>query len=570
MVTLEISGYLYAPEDGEYRVWVEADGPTKLHVDGRAIASAPVQLARGIHSVQICYERGAATAFLMLSWDRPAWLELLPATYYLGGSSSQVDAAAMRHTVIKSLAGLSGALVWWALCAGVVIRIGESLRLRESAWFLRNRSLRVFVTSTTLLAVLLAWSQPKDEDQFFYRQTSSEFMMQTLSIADLRDQPIRSLWYLHIQPPLLDAIRTVLAQVFSTPEDSELLRRVDFALRVLFLALYGLVVTLLFVWLSSTTSARVATAASLAFALHPGLILFSTWLDSTLISALLVTWFLYELWRMASSCRSLWRVMLATLLLFFTRSIFQWPFVLAVAVSLILMGRPARKVARFLAAAGIFAGLYVVKQYWLFGVPYTSTFAGYNACRSIGADVGWDIRSVAYRLPPLPSPSAASVLAREKKVNGEYNFNQLQYLRISFALMERYKRTLFRQPWRKTLGAYIENFRVYLKPSSQYVDSPVVARLPWRKLYDTLFAGPVGAVLFLLALGSWLRGAYGNGSLRRGAAMAIPVAFIAAVSILFESGENMRFRFFLEPALMVFLVTRLGSVSLRTTRPAAD
>ena len=41
----------------------------------------------------------------------------------------------------------------------------------------------------------------------------SEVMMQTLSIEDLRDEPFKSLWYLHIQPPMLDGIRAIFANL---------------------------------------------------------------------------------------------------------------------------------------------------------------------------------------------------------------------------------------------------------------------------------------------------------------------------------------------------------------------
>jgi hypothetical protein len=87
--------------------------------------------------------------------------------------------------------------------------------------------------------------------------------------------------------------------------------------------------------------------------------------------------------------------------------------------------------------------------------------------------------------------------------------------------------------------------------------------LPWRKLYDAAFSGAVGVLLPLVAAGLWLSQAQAPGSLRKGAAMVTPAIYIAVVSIVFESGENMRFRFFLEPALWIFVVTQFTSVLKR-------
>jgi hypothetical protein len=564
-VALEISGYLYSPDTGEYRIAILSDGETTLRIDGREIDSAPLTLECGIHEIQIQYERGDGAAFLELTWDRPARFELLPAGYFAFGSPSQVDLGTTRRSERASLASASIVLFWWALCACWVIRMGESFSLPAPISLFRKRPVQLFLAATTFLTVLLILLQPKRVDDPFYRETSSEFMMQTVSIADLRDQPLRSLWYLHIQPPLLDGIRALLAAVFSTSADEELLTKVDFALRGVFVLAYALLVALLFAWLTQTTSGRVAMAASIAFALHPGLIFFSTWLDSTLLSTLLVTWFYYELWRTSSSRGSTWRLALSTLLLFFTRSIFQWPFILVVAVSLVLLKLSPRKAAAFVLVVGAVTGSYVAKQYWLFGIPYTSSFAGYNGCRSIGADVSWDTRAVEGRLPRFPSPSKASVLARETKVNGEYNFNQLHYLRISFALMDRYWRTLRSQPFGTTLGVYAENLRIYLRPSSRYQKSPVVDPLPWRELHDLVFSGGVGLLLLIVAAGVGIRQEFPS-VLRKGAAMALPALYIAVVSVVFESGENMRFRFFLEPVLWVFIVTQFRSLARRMSK----
>ena len=61
------------------------------------------------------------------------------------------------------------------------------------------------------------WIQPWNSDE----------MMQCLPIRQLLKTPLQSLWYLHIQPPLLDAIRACIAFFHRSAPDGELLKRVD-------------------------------------------------------------------------------------------------------------------------------------------------------------------------------------------------------------------------------------------------------------------------------------------------------------------------------------------------------
>ena len=58
----------------------------------------------------------------------------------------------------------------------------------------------------------------------------------------------------------------------------------------------------------------------------------------------------------------------------------------------------------------------------------------------------------------------------------------------------------------------------------------------------------------------------GRGQVRVGLALALPVAYVFAVSVLFEGGENMRFKFFLEPALFVFLAAQAAALAAALQR----
>ena len=590
-LTLEVAGYIRVPETGEYQFELRSGGPTTLSIGGKDLgvtrSFARARLNEGLHRIVIRYKPRTGRAFLDLAWDRPAFIEVLPAYYSIDSVPGRLDLSVIREWERRALVSLLVSLVWWGLVSIWIVRAGANKSLLVRSLYQRLGIVRVvdevrghpfakpcllvFGSAVLFLsAVWLAWS-PSDRDHDFYRETSSEFMMQTVSIVDLRDQPLRSLWFLHIQPPMLDGIRVVAALLSSARlGEEELAREVDRTLRAVWLLFYGLLCALLCLWLCQTGTRGPAVGASLLFAAHPSSVFYAGFLDSTLLSALAITWFCYELWKIDGARSSLLRLGIATLTLFFTRSMFQWPFLVVLATSLALLRVPWRRLGVLVAAVGLVMGLHVSKQYWLFGTTSTSTFAGYNGCRSIGAPLGWDISDMERPLPDFPARSVARVLAREHKANGEYNFNQLHYLRISFGLWDRYQRTLLRRPFGEILAAYRNNVGIYLKPSSRYyIESPIVDRLYWRSLYERLFSGGVWIGLVLAAIGAWTSGASAQ-SVPRALGLVLPVLYIALVSVVFESGENMRFRFFVEPVVYVFVVSRFQQLARRFGLPSKD
>ena len=94
----------------------------------------------------------------------------------------------------------------------------------------------------------------------------------------------------------------------------------------------------------------------------------------------------------------------------------------------------------------------------------------------------------------------------------------------------------------------------------------IVDRLPWRGAYDWVFSGP--RLLILLATGVllWARRRTGP-EILRGLGLALPVLFVSAACVMFERDENMRYKFFVEPVLYVFLVAQATALA---RGPAAD
>jgi hypothetical protein len=414
------------------------------------------------------------------------------------------------------------------------------------------------------LMALESLARSRAPDGLRFQAWTSERLMQTLSLKHLRDEPLRSLWYLHIQPPLLDTFRAVLAQVHHSLDGAALVDAVDRGTYVAWAAVFAATAALVFAWIQALAGRRLALGATVLWVLHPGAIAFASLLDSTAASAAAFLWFCFELWRFTRAQGSVARLVVASLVLFFLRSVFQWPFLPLVVLCLVLMRLPRRQVLGYGAATGLILGLYIAKQLVLFGTPLTSTFDGLNFCRAVGLgepDIG-TLQVPREAFPAsLPPPSRALVLREEEKIGGFYNYNHLDYLRYSVGLKYACRQMLRERPLSSTLASFAENLALYGQPSSRYQPNILVDSLPWRGVFDFVFSAPVFWMLLLATGASAARRLKGLEDRRRAAALVLPILYVAAVSILFEKGENMRFRYFLEPVLFVFFCVELSGLA---------
>jgi hypothetical protein len=245
----------------------------------------------------------------------------------------------------------------------------------------------------------------------------------------------------------------------------------------------------------------------------------------------------------------------AVLLVYFTRSLFQWPFVLVMLASLVLLRVPRRQLVSFAAMVGLTVGLYSLKQDYLFGTVSTSTLQGTNLTRSIGADCG----SIEPQPPAHPARLTAPVLTEPRKLDGSQNFNHVDRLSVERQLTACYRRKLAQTKLGALAATYRENFDIFLEPSSQYSRNVIADRLPWRAQADWIFSG---WRLRWLALGALSLSAWqSRRRLRAALAVLLPVAYVLAVSIVGERGENIRFKFFVEPTLFVLVAAQLHRVA---------
>ena len=167
------------------------------------------------------------------------------------------------------------------------------------------------------------------------------------------------------------------------------------------------------------------------------------------------------------------------------------------------------------------------------------------------------------------------MLRRAEKLNGEYNYNQEAFLKRSFSQMAEYKSLLSRLTPGRALEILRINLDFYLRPTSRHSSHVIVDRLPWRGPLEFLLSGWRFVLLLILCLGLWLRGLRGESAegrrlaWRHGLGLALPALYVAAVTIVFESGENMRYRYFLEPTLFVFFWMSLWPKRVAPPEPAA-
>jgi hypothetical protein len=397
-------------------------------------------------------------------------------------------------------------------------------------------------------------------------------MMQTVSVGDLRLEPFKSLWYNHIQPPVFDAIRASLAALYPNANGEALMRRVDAGLYGLWMFVYALTAFLLFSWIRRVRGQRSALAASLVFLLLPGPVFYATFLDSTLLSSTLILWFFLALWRFGRGDGRGLELVLVAVILFFTRSVFQWPFLVVLAASLWLMGVRRARAVRVLLPVSLVMIAFLAKQYILFGLTTTSSFGPDSFCKGLSE---YCHGTTQVELPKTTDRFNAFVLRRAEKLNGEYNYNQEAFLKRSFSQMEEYKALLRRLTPGRAIELLKINLEFYLRPTSRHSSHVIVDRLPWREPFEFLLSGWPFLLLLLLSTALWLRGLSkadgeeGRRALRRGLGLALPALYVAAVTIVFESGENMRYRFFLEPTLFVFFWISISALPPARSRKGA-
>lgn len=437
------------------------------------------------------------------------------------------------------------------------------IKFDDTSYIERYLGLIVFLLAFGVLIGVESVLSAQAISGVYFHGIPSESMMQTTSIVDLKNEPLISLWNIHIQPPLFDAIRAILASSSMTADPLLLQYWVDQGIYLIWAIVYGLTCALIYSWLFKLTNTWYAFFGTLLFALSPSALLYATLLETTFLSSFLILCFLFLLWKVKSNdVVSPWLLATSFLALFFTRSIFQWQWLIVLTICLYLLSYPAKNIKKFLLICLLVVSCYLLKQFALFGIATTSSFTGLNLCQSIHACKS---HFVAVE-PQWIDSGLPSVLSRENKLTGAHNFNNLIDLELNKRYLSDYKEKLSTLSFSELSNIYLDNLLIYFQPSSNYASTNLLlSSLPirWRVYYERIFSAPILPIVIFACGLFWI---WGGGLKLQGNSKAvgflIPIATIFAISIFFESGENMRFKFFLEPVIYIFILSQLYAMGV--------
>ena len=295
----------------------------------------------------------------------------------------------------------------------------------------RRTQILSFVEATSVFTVgivLLLGINHYYSDQNFegiYFGISSESLMQTFSAIDLKDKPFSSIYFNHIQPPMFDAIRATIA-FFWNSKYGPLEYFVDVGLYTLYVILFGLLSILIFVWMKKATGSRLfAWVATLIWVIHPSPISMASHLDATFLSSILISWMIFEIWLIGRREGSIPRLVIVASLCFFTRAHFQWFFIPVFGICLGFIGVDRRRILLGVGAFSLIVGLYCIKQYMLFGTPYSYGFFGEVLTGSFWIEEVSDRRNNAYELS-CAGRTMKSEADCKKLLSGQFSDDLLQ------------------------------------------------------------------------------------------------------------------------------------------------
>ncbi|MBF0571229.1 MAG: hypothetical protein HQL12_05095, partial [Candidatus Omnitrophica bacterium] len=371
----------------------------------------------------------------------------------------------------------------------LLIDINKSILVQRIALLI------VLLISLFFLICLEHTALPLTKDGVHFQEWSSDTMWQTLESSGLRKHPFKSLWYLHKQPPLYDAVRDLLIGCLNKVPDNVLLSRLDQLIYYVWAFIYCLMVVMVYQWLSQLTSFRFAFYLSMAWILHPAPIFYATYLDSPILCSLGVLWLFYELWLFYSKQGSIIRLSACALLLFYLRASCQWYFFFLLAGCLILMRIPRRQVVKFVLICMLLVAPYIAKQYCLFRVT-GATFVGMHFYYLIAGDSlpQKEFGLIADSIPwTYPKEAFLSVGRWNTKKDWQESW---AYHRLAYKYLKDHPSEAFRNIARTF---FIYNWPDYWRPSATFEPNVAVSLLPWEKIFNQYLSYPSDFLILVLA-----------------------------------------------------------------------
>jgi hypothetical protein len=409
---------------------------------------------------------------------------------------------------------------------------------------------------------------------------------QYIDLPLLKHDLLRSLYFLHSQPPLYNLWLGVNVKLF--PASFATAAHAQYIVLGLLLAL------LLYVLVWRLGGRRwIACVVTILVTISPPVLLYENWLFYEypvavflLISVAALDLFLFLRDRLSGFlfCSSL-------VLLVGTRATFQLPWLLLVLLLLVALLPGVRRVVLVSCAVPLAAVvLLYAKNIVVFGVPSTSSWAGMNLAQVAYWKLSDSTREKLIKDGTLSQTSAADpfsrlddyadyvarthdtvpVLAAKSKENGAPNYNHRAYVAVS----KRYFRDSLRLIWARP-GIYLDGVAhglwLSLQPSTDdvFVLKNRAKIRSWDRLYNdavfwrtpyflhlciALVLAYLAAAFYGVALARRLvRGDRRNMTILLGY-IWLTWAYVALLVTFGEVSENQRIRFILDPLTLLLLV----------------
>lgn len=401
---------------------------------------------------------------------------------------------------------------------------------------------------------------------FYFQETSSDALMQTLEIRTIISDPIRSIWYLHVSPPLFDIIRLLLIVPDHVLGNDITGMLVDRRLYLFYAFLFSCISILIYRTLRLLDCAQFwSIVIVLVWSIYPGNISMATYLDPTYLSAFLLMLATYQgmMWISSGSSRNAYGTLVALVLLSWTRSLFQiqilFPIILF-AIYRFIRKREFRPAAMTQLALVVILAFLPLKQFVLFGTFSTSSFVGAHQLGLIQYEPTNEELS-AVEVPDRLIMNASKIESKYNSLaNAVHNFQQESVFR------DRLRDAPF-DSLSKVPNSVLKVGRNALSATQEYQPNYASEQLPWASLSRWLFSG--WRYLALAVLG--LVGLFAKARLRDArvnilllsiglVGLQILIGALRSRSAVFEWVEANRLKFILEP--MIFCLVGAGAVTL--------
>lgn len=414
---------------------------------------------------------------------------------------------------------------------------------------------------------------------------------QILDPTLLADDLLRSVWYLHAQPPLFNLLLGSGLKIAGSHAASLLALLWSAMGLAIGVGLYGLLRDL-------GCPERWATILAGVYLVSPTSVLYENWLTYSVPVAALLVWSARYVGRWASEPsprRAAWLFsMLAAVVLI--RSMFHLAWLLAILGLLMLVRRDAGRKLLLAASIPLLLVLAVyVKNAALFGSFSTTSWLGMNLSRitvdtlpgqtrerliaegRLSAVAGVEAFSPpeAYAgIVEPPAPLGHPAVDATRKSTGTPNYNHLLYLEAARDSRANALSMVGLAPV-EYLSNVLQALTIYLRPPGDEIElwnANPDAIGPLRGIFDALLYGCFGganrtgflAVLALLVnlagtAGLLVRGRHRGWDGQEVSLLFVGfvIAYVTAVGTLFELGENHRFRFMIDPLVLAGAVAHL-------------